>query len=154
MPTLAKKLNRPWKPERAKDALTPTPSGYQRERSDDLYHTFRWTKASRIFRANHPLCAECLKQGIYKPAAVVDHIIPWPVCEDFFNESNWQSLCGKCNIIKGNRDKKVIAQYRAEKRAEGQREGVVEIARAVPFKTSPAVALSRARNWEKFGKGE
>lgn len=86
--------------------------GYHRERSDDLYHTFRWTRLSRAFRQSHPLCAECARNGRLKAAEVVDHITPFPVCRDFFDESNLQSLCSDCNIAKGNRDKAVIAEWR------------------------------------------
>lgn len=86
--------------------------GYHRERSDNLYHTFRWTRLSRAFRQSHPLCAECARNGRLKAAEVVDHVVPFPVCRDFFDESNLQSLCSDCNIAKGNRDKAVIAEWR------------------------------------------
>ena len=79
-----------------------------RPRSNDLYHTNRWTRESKAFRNEHPLCQECLKNGIYTPSEVVDHIIPVAVCDDFWDQSNWQALCRKCNIKKGNRDKKFI----------------------------------------------
>ena len=67
---------------------------------------------SRAFRQSHPLCAECARNGRLKAAEVVDHITPFPVCRDFFDESNLQSLCYDCNIAKGNRDKVVIAEWR------------------------------------------
>ena len=86
--------------------------GYQRERSSDLYHTYRWTRLSRAFRQSHPLCAECARNGRLKAAEVVDHIVPFPVCRDFFDESNLQSLCADCNIAKGNRDKVAISEWR------------------------------------------
>ena len=38
---------------------TEKSDGYRRERSADPYHTARWTRLSRAFRAEHPLCAEC-----------------------------------------------------------------------------------------------
>lgn len=79
-----------------------------RPRSADEYHSWRWTKASREFRREHPLCEECLKKGRFVPAEVVDHIIPVAICKDFWDESNWQSLCQACNIAKGNRDKEYI----------------------------------------------
>ena len=60
----------------------------------------------------HPLCEECLKRGVFKSAEVVDHIVPWPVCEDFYDEKNLQSLCEDCNRAKGNRDKKTIQEWR------------------------------------------
>lgn len=84
-------------------------------RSADPYHTARWTRLSRAWRMEHPLCEECRKRGVVKSAQVVDHIVPWPVCEDFFDRANLQSLCSDCNIAKGNRDKKVIAEWRKKK---------------------------------------
>lgn len=98
-----------WDSKKRKDTDS---GGYQRERSSDLYHTYRWTRLSRAFRQSHPLCAECARNGRLKAAEVVDHIVPFPVCRDFFDESNLQSLCSDCNIAKGNRDKAVIAEWR------------------------------------------
>ena len=86
----------------------------ERPKSAARYHTSRWIRASRAFRAAHPLCAECLKKGIYTPSQVVDHIIPIAICADFWDESNWQALCKRCNMIKGNKDKKYI-QGRAKR---------------------------------------
>lgn len=80
----------------------------ERSKSDPRYHTWRWEKASIAFRKAHPLCAECLRKGIYTPSQVVDHIIPVALCKDFWDESNWQALCKACNMAKGNRDKKYI----------------------------------------------
>lgn len=88
-------------------------SGRKFERSADPYHTSRWTRLSRAWRAAHPLCEECRKRGVIKSAQVVDHIIPWPVCEDFFDRTNLQSLCSDCNNAKGNRDKKLIQEWRS-----------------------------------------
>lgn len=90
--------------------------GYNRDRSSELYHTSRWTRLSRAFRAMHPLCEECKKRGIIKSAEVVDHVIPYPICEDFFDTNNLQSLCSDCNVTKGNRDKKVIAEWKRRHR--------------------------------------
>lgn len=89
-------------------------SGRKFERSADLYHTARWTRLSRAWRTSHPLCEECRKRGVIKSAQVVDHIVPWPVCGDFFDRTNLQSLCQDCNMAKGNRDKKRIQEWRAK----------------------------------------
>ena len=87
---------------------------YVRERSADPYHTNRWTKLSRAFRASHPLCAECQRKGVIKPATCVDHIEPWPVCgeQGFFDRANLQPLCDECNHEKGQRDKKKIQEWK------------------------------------------
>jgi 5-methylcytosine-specific restriction endonuclease McrA len=89
----------------------------ERQRSDDLYHTSRWTKLSASLRRSPAFayCAECAKKGIYTPATVVDHIVPWPVCEDFFDVNNLQPLCEKCNHAKGQRDKQIIQKHRKER---------------------------------------
>ena len=89
---------------------------YVRERSAPLYNTSRWHRLSRRYRAMHPLCAECQRNGRIEPATCVDHVIPWPVCgeERFFDETNLQPLCYKCNHDKGLKDKKIIQEWRKE----------------------------------------
>jgi len=86
--------------------------GYHREASDPRYHTPRWTRLSQRFRAAHPLCEECKRNGIIKAADCVDHIVPVPICEDFFDEKNLQALCNDCNMVKGNRDRKLIQEWK------------------------------------------
>lgn len=94
-----------------KPSATPT-QGYSRVRSADEYHTSRWTKESRAFRAVHPLCVMCEKKGLIAASEVVDHIVPYPVCSDFWDVNNWQALCKKHNAEKGNKDKKLIAEFK------------------------------------------
>ena len=81
-----------------------------RPRSREEYHSWRWTQLSRAFRQSHPLCEQCKRRGVITPAQVVDHIIPAQICKDFWDQSNWQSLCRKCNTQKGNKDKRIIHQ--------------------------------------------
>ena len=88
--------------------------GYVRRRSDEPYHSSRWTKLARAWKVEHPLCEECKRKGIIKAAEVVDHIIPWPICEDFFDRSNLQSLCEDCNREKGYKDRPVIERWKRE----------------------------------------
>jgi len=88
--------------------------GYTRVRSASEYHTARWTRASKVFREAHPLCVMCEKEGIITPSEVVDHIIPYPVCQDFFDSSNWQSLCRRHNAEKGNKDKRIINDHKRQ----------------------------------------
>ena len=96
----------------SKDRKARVAGSYQRERSADPYHTSRWTKLSRTFRAEHPLCVECLRNGTLTPSTCVDHIVPYPVCKDFYDRQNLQALCDRCNNIKGQRDKITIANWR------------------------------------------
>ena len=104
---MPRKLIRPWKSSRATAPAVDDMSN--RKRSDDNYHTRRWTKLSKAFREEHPLCAECERKGTITPTEVVDHIIPVGH-HDFWDSDNWQSLCRKCNIIKGNKDKRRYQQ--------------------------------------------
>ena len=34
--------------------------------------------------------------------------------KDFYDESNLQSLCNQCNMLKGQSDKKIIAEWRRQ----------------------------------------
>ena len=86
---------------------------YVRERSAQPYHSTKWWKFSRAFLESHPLCEECKRKGIIKPAECVDHIDPWPICKDYFyDRRNLQALCNQCNIEKGNRDKIRIQEWK------------------------------------------
>lgn len=100
----------PWDPPSRRE----TPEGYSRPRSDAPYHSSRWTKLAREWKVAHPLCEECRRKGVIKAAAVVDHIVPWPICEDFFDRSNLQSLCEECNREKGYRDRPLIQKWKKE----------------------------------------
>ena len=110
---MAEKKRLPWDPP---PGPSPFPKKTSREQPGAPYHTWRWTKLSRAIRAEHPLCAECQRRGIIRPATCVDHITPWPICgeQGFFDRSNLQALCDDCNNQKGLRDK---AKIQAWKRA-------------------------------------
>ncbi len=104
----------PTKPKRKRVRLYGVHGGEdptaKRERkvTDERYHTYRWEKASIAFRKEHPLCEECKRNGRVTPSEVVDHIVPAALCKDFWDRRNWQALCKKCNMAKGNRDKVYI----------------------------------------------
>ena len=54
-----------------------------------------------MHKAEHPLCAECERQGRVTPAYLTDHIIPHEGDYDlFWDQSNWQSLCSACHEMK------------------------------------------------------
>ena len=110
---MAEKHRLPWDPP---PGPSPFPKKTSREQPGAPYHTSRWTKLSRAIRAEQPLCAECQRRGIIRPATCVDHKTPWPICgeEGFFDRANLQPLCDDCNNQKGLRDKaKIIAWKRA-----------------------------------------
>ena len=69
-----------------------------------------WQKARKQYLQIHPLCAECLKEGRYVKATVVDHIIPHRGDQKlFWDRSNWQPLCKK------HHDKKTMTDDRYQK---------------------------------------
>ena len=58
----------------------------------------KWRRARKRFLRSHPLCANCLSQGIVTPATVVDHIVPHRGDRAlFWDENNWQPLCKRCH---------------------------------------------------------
>ena len=65
----------------------------------------RWQKASKQFLAAYPLCEECMKEGRYVKATVVDHIQPHRGDRTlFWDQSNWRSLCKSCHDKKTGRE--------------------------------------------------
>ena len=68
----------------------------------------KWQKVSREFLRAHPLCDECMKQGRYEKATVVDHIVPHRGDQElFWDRSNWRALCKRCHDRKTRRDDQV-----------------------------------------------
>ena len=58
----------------------------------------KWRRARKRFLQRHPLCANCLSQGVLTPATVVDHIVPHRGDRAlFWDENNWQPLCKSCH---------------------------------------------------------
>lgn len=65
-------------------------------------YTAAWARESKAFLAAHPWCARCAQRGARVPATVTDHIVPHKGDpRRFWNRSNWQPLCGRCNRAKG-----------------------------------------------------
>lgn len=65
----------------------------------------RWQRARKKYLEAHPLCAECMKQGRYTKATVVDHIVPHRGDQKlFWDQGNWQALCERHHNIKTGRE--------------------------------------------------
>lgn len=58
-----------------------------------FYHTKGWTRTSKVYRQQHPICVHCKAEGIIRPADVVDHIVPIQDGGEMFDWDNLQSLC-------------------------------------------------------------
>ena len=66
--------------------------------ADARGYNAKWRKARLAFLRQHPLCAECMKEGRLTPATVVDHIRPHRGDQAlFWDMANWQSLCKDCH---------------------------------------------------------
>lgn len=64
-----------------------------------------WQQASHAFLQAHPLCEECMKDGRYTKATVVDHIVPHRGNEQlFWDRRNWRPLCKRCHDRKTRRE--------------------------------------------------
>ena len=62
-----------------------------------LYNDRRWRTCRALYLRKHPLCRLCLALGVYRAAAVVDHIVPHKGSRAlFWSQSNWQALCRSC----------------------------------------------------------
>ena len=74
---------------------------YARQRdpvSRALYRSKRWRTERAAFLHDHPLCVECERHDLIRPASVVDHIDPHGGDETLFWDRNrWQALCASCH---------------------------------------------------------
>ncbi|WP_210256075.1 HNH endonuclease [Chelativorans sp. Marseille-P2723] len=90
------------------------PAGWreQRERDRDhdskrvpavraLYRSKRWRRERMAFLRAHPLCIECRRHDVIRPATVVDHIDPHRGDEAvFWDRTRWHALCASCHSRK------------------------------------------------------
>ena len=106
----------PARPKKQRTTPESKPQGFNDPdyRSRPEYHTARWQRLRKRFleQPQHIYCARCKAQKRYSLAKVVDHIIPVEICGDFWDESNLQPLCERCNRVKGVEDRKMIQEYR------------------------------------------
>lgn len=87
--------------QRKQNALRDRRRGTRTQRG----YSNQWLAASKAFLTEHPMCAECLKNGRFTPATEVDHIIPHKGdMVLFWNRKNWQALCHKCHSTKTVRE--------------------------------------------------
>lgn len=65
-------------------------------------YSSRWTRYSKKYREENPLCVRCKEKGILKLGGHVDHIVPVKDKDDplFWETSNHQTLCVSCHSEK------------------------------------------------------
>ena len=99
MPTIQKRVRRPWERER---------KPFEGKRAVDntkFYQSPAWRALRAKVLQDQPLCVECQSRGVISEAKVVDHIIPIVKGGAALDESNLQPLCHKCHNQKSARDK-------------------------------------------------
>jgi 5-methylcytosine-specific restriction protein A len=70
-----------------------------------LMKSRRYRVAREMFLSEHPLCMECLKVGRDTASTILDHREPHHGdYEKFWDQSNWQALCGPCHSSKTNKE--------------------------------------------------
>jgi len=99
-------MDKPASKQRPWSTLKEDTSHIANRKRDPFYHSSRWTRASRMFRTDNPLCAQCERDGLIVPSEVTDHVIPKDVCPDPWDQNNWEPLCKKCHARKGSKDRK------------------------------------------------
>jgi 5-methylcytosine-specific restriction enzyme A len=65
--------------------------------SRDRGYDSRWDIVSRDYKRKHPLCEDCLQNGLTTVTEMVHHIIPLHNGGELLDESNLRSLCLKCH---------------------------------------------------------
>lgn len=73
----------------------------QRGTSTERGYDARWRAYREQFLRQHPVCADCERQGAITAATVVDHIKAHKGDQLlFWNEANHQALCASCHSRK------------------------------------------------------
>lgn len=98
MPTIKKRMQRPWQPKRKSF------EGY-RHHNTEFYQSTAWRKLRALKLEQEPMCEECLKEGRLIPARMVDHIVPINKGGASLDIDNLQSLCNVCHARKSAKDK-------------------------------------------------
>lgn len=86
-------------------------------------NTPRYKRARKRFLRENPLCAECERQGVIRPADELDHIIPIAERPDLFwdFDGNIQGLCRPHHESKTARENRRMTEARERKEARFER---------------------------------
>ena len=71
---------------------------------DSFYSSRPWRRVRAAFKAAHPLCVECEKNGVIKEMEVVDHIKPRRLGGADLKWENLQSLCKYHHDVKSSQE--------------------------------------------------
>jgi 5-methylcytosine-specific restriction protein A len=89
------------------------------------YDSVQWKRARLAWLHANPLCAECQRKGMLRPATEVDHIRPHNGNRAlFWDRNNWQSLDAACHSQKTIKEVNArIAQRKRDARDDAESAG-------------------------------
>lgn len=99
MPTINKKHN------------TVKPIKWNENHSQDYYGSKYWKALRKAYKQSHPLCEECLANGIARPSEHIHHIKPFLMGKTdderwklLLDPNNLQALCIDCHHKKHKKE--------------------------------------------------
>ena len=95
-----------YKPKKCK---RPNVIDLKRKERQKVYQDVRWQRLRVAYLADHPLCEECLANGITREAVDVHHVVSFMTAEGVerielaLNYDNLRALCKECHQAEHNR---------------------------------------------------
>ena len=81
----------------------------KRKERQKIYQDVRWQRLRVAYLADHPLCEECLANGVTREAVDVHHVVSFMTAEGVerielaLNYDNLRALCKECHQAEHNR---------------------------------------------------
>ena len=74
----------------------------RRKSADERGYGSQWRKTRKLYMDTHPLCEDCLEQGLTTPAQEVHHIVKKRLlpAELADKEENLMALCCACHDVR------------------------------------------------------
>ena len=81
----------------------------KRKERQKIYQDVRWQRLRVAYLADHPLCEECLANGVTREAVDVHHVVSFMSAEGVerielaLNYDNLRALCKECHQAEHNK---------------------------------------------------
>lgn len=95
-----------YKPKKCK---RPNVIDLKRKERQKIYQDVRWQRLRVAYLADHPLCEECLANGVTREAVDVHHVVSFMSAEGVerielaLNYDNLRALCKECHQAEHNK---------------------------------------------------
>lgn len=95
-----------YKPKKCK---RPNVIDLKRKERQKIYQDVRWQRLRVAYLADHPLCEECLANGVTREAVDVHHVVSFMTAEGVerielaLNYDNLRALCKECHQAEHNK---------------------------------------------------